>query len=178
MQNTTTFVPTGDPARFCLSVRGFSTNFAYQTCVATVSERPLRSAVQAACVDWADAHGLEPQDGAYLRELEDRPLTLNQLGEALAVSGQTREMIVSTVTRLVGMGFVEEAARHLRDATDPLPRRAADELSVALVELERVRDQFERNAAANQRLVVGSLRRAIRRVVSARNYLEALSRAE
>jgi len=178
MQQTTTSVPTGKPARFSLSLRGFSTNFAYQSCVATVTERPVRSAVQAACADWAYAHGLEPQDGAYLKELEDRPLTLRQLGEALAVSGQTREMIVSTVTRLVGMGFVEEAAGKLREAADPPPRRAADELSDALVELERVRDQLERPAPANRRLVVGSLRRAIRRVVSARNYLEAMSRAE
>jgi hypothetical protein len=55
---------------------------------------------------WARVHGLEPDDGAYLVELSFRPLTINQLGEALAIYSQTREMVSETVDRLVVGGFL------------------------------------------------------------------------
>jgi hypothetical protein len=39
-------------------------------------------------------------------ELSFRPLTMNPLGEALAIYSQTREMVAATVNRLVVGGYV------------------------------------------------------------------------
>jgi len=66
-----------------------------------------RCLFEAARAGWATAHGLEPDDGAYLVELVERPLTLSQLSEALAICSQTREMVVLTMERLVSRGYVE-----------------------------------------------------------------------
>lgn len=58
-------------------------------------------------MSWALGHGLEPDDGVYLLELASRPLTIGQLGEALAIHSRTRQMIVLAVERLLGHGFVD-----------------------------------------------------------------------
>jgi hypothetical protein len=59
-----------------------------------------------ASASWAHTHGLEPADGPYLVELSARPLTLKQLGEALAIHGQSRQMIGEAVERLILTGFL------------------------------------------------------------------------
>jgi hypothetical protein len=65
-------------------------------------------AFEGARSEWARSHGLEPDDGAYLVELSARALTLKQLGEALAVCSQSREMVLLTIRRLVARGFVRQ----------------------------------------------------------------------
>ena len=92
--------------RFCLSERGQASEAAYRHTVSPIGERIFRDVDAGANAAWADACGLHPGDGRYLVELAHRPLTLRQLGEALAVHSQTVEMIGATVERLVLTGFL------------------------------------------------------------------------
>ncbi len=87
---------------------------------------------------WASCHGLEPDDGAYLSELSVGALTIRQLGEALAVCGQSREMITSTVNRLASKGFLDALARG-EPSSELTVESARLELATACVELDCVR---------------------------------------
>jgi hypothetical protein len=101
----------GVVTRFDLSARGRTSEAAYRRSASMAPGRRARSADGHASVVWAIEHGLEPADGPYLIELAARPLTLNQLGEALAIHSQSREMIGFAVARLVSKGFVRMAGR-------------------------------------------------------------------
>jgi hypothetical protein len=107
--------------RLCLSKRGraSATEFARTSGSGRgVARLPVHAGLR---LEWADTQGLEPSDAPYLVELIFRPLTLAQLGEALAIHGQTREMIRESVDRLVVGGFlsVEGVAGSLRPVLTP-----------------------------------------------------------
>jgi hypothetical protein len=105
----------GHLTRLRLSERGQSIEAAFRRAVSPTRGRILRRDDIAATLLWAGEHGLEARDGPYLVELASRPLTVEQLGEALAIHGQTREMIGVTVQRLVSKGLV-----HLGAFANPL----------------------------------------------------------
>ena len=94
-------------SRLKLSARGSEAETIYRSQVSSPSGPTLHHSLVAERTSWASLHGLEPDDGAYLLELSFRPLTMGQLGEALAVYSQTREMVSATVQRLVVHGLIE-----------------------------------------------------------------------
>lgn len=104
----------GRVARFRLSTRGRSMEAAYRSQVDVTRGPTRRTAFESARSEWASSHGLEPDDGVYLVELREGSLTLNELGEQLAVCGQKREMISTVLLRLVSHGLVERVTRGKR----------------------------------------------------------------
>ena len=155
--------------RFSLSTRGY----------AAVALRPNPASAKAVDggerldserAQWAYAHGLQPLDGAYLSELERRPLTLRQLGEALAILSQTSHMVKRTMLELQSLGLVEPAPglSLLR-----CEKAIETELSAALNDLEFVLSSIEDEGQLARRTASVTLRRAMSRVVAARRFASA-----
>jgi len=168
--------PSGLLARVRLSSRGHSTEAAYRSHVA--AKGPIqRKALHSAQSEWALAHGLEPSDGAYLTELRIAALTLEELGEALAICGQTQQMVAETVDRLVERGFVE-----LRPSGSQKPgpslKRVRQELATAELELDAISREFEADHDIDRRMIGATLRQAVSRVMVARRFLESLTTPE
>lgn len=120
-------------------------------------------------------HGLEPDDGPYLSELRIAALTVRELGEALAICGQTREMVSTTVARLLSQGFLQRVTKDEPRRAGPSFKNAQQELMTAETELDAINRTFNTNHISDQRIVSKSLRQAISRVVVARRFLETLS---
>ena len=127
--------------------------------------------------EWAYSHGLEPFDGTYLQELCARPLTLRQLGEALAIFGQTTEMVEVAVGRLQLLGFVQPVGEDLRKHL-PLHEAIRVELTAALRDLEVVLAGFENNEPLDGRTASAALRVAMSRVMAARRFLQLSSETD
>jgi hypothetical protein len=114
MHNPDFLPPTGYVPRLCLSVRGRASAAEFARASGSnrvVARLPVHADLR---LVWAETEGLEPSDAPYLVELTFRPLTLAQLGEALAIHGQTREMINMAVDRLVLGGFLTVEGRYRR----------------------------------------------------------------
>ena len=105
MDNSAHLPRAGHITKLELTRQGSSTEAAYSSRVSS-GGTTLHLSQSAARFAWASTHRLEPDDGAYLFELSFRPLTMNQLGEAVATYSQTREMVATTVQRLVVRGYV------------------------------------------------------------------------
>ncbi|MCR9165339.1 MAG: hypothetical protein ACE37F_24035 [Nannocystaceae bacterium] len=116
---------------------------------------------------WAYSHGLEPVDGAYLHELRRRRLTASQLGEALAVFGESSQRIERCLHRLADLGLIEPT---LLDTDPELPAQLAldGELDAALEDLHRVLTEVDGTEALDRRQASVILRRAMARVIAAR----------
>lgn len=162
-------------ARVRLSPRGHSTEAAYRSHVAGASGPSRREAFESARAQWALRHGLEPDDGAYLGELRIIALTIKELGEALAICGQTREMVSDTVRRLLARGFLERLEAGESRRTSPSLDRARRELSTAEQELAVVSRELEADHIVDRRMITDQLRQAMSRVVDARRFLESIS---
>lgn len=175
MQNSDFLPRLGRSARFRLSSRGHSTEAAYRSHVASAHGPTRRKAFECARSEWALCHGLEPDDGAYLGELRIVALTVKELGEALAICGQTREMVSTTVGRLLSRGFLEQLASNEPRLAGPSFERVRQELAAAESELAVVSREFEVNHTVDRRMIGASLRQAVSRVVVARRFLESLS---
>jgi hypothetical protein len=106
MDTSDTLPPSGYSPRFRLSARGHTTEAAYRDSVTRMPGRIRPRLDVPASARWANEHGLDPDDGPYLVELASRPLTLGQLGEALAIHSQSQEMIALAVDRLLCRGLV------------------------------------------------------------------------
>lgn len=150
--------------RLALSSRGQSAAADYRSAVARARGRgpSPRAEFEAARSEWAHAHGLEPDDGAYLGELRARALSLNELGEGLAICGQTREMISVTTARLREGGLLVPNG----DAFHARPTREA-----AQGELTRAQHEFEVVASAGWQPDADALRHATSRVAAALRWL-------
>lgn len=98
--------------RFSLSGRGRILAAAYRKGIVEAGSQRDHSAPRdhgafaAACASWAAQFELHPDDGMYLSEIAERPLTLSQLGEALAICSQSHEDIKRCLSRLLGVGLV------------------------------------------------------------------------
>jgi len=175
MQFSTLHPRLGRSARVRLSSRGHTTEAAYRSHVASASGSTRRKAFERARSEWALCHGLEPDDGAYLGELRVAALTVKELGEALAVCGQTGEMVSSTVGRLLSRGFIERISADAPRRGGPSFERVREELATAEIELEAVSRRFEADHIVDRRMIGASLRQAVSRAMVARRFLENLS---
>ena len=164
--------------RFGLTPLGYSTEAAYRSHIALARGRgpSPRLELKSARAYWALAHDLEPDDGPYLSEVGERALTLKQLGEALAICGQSREMVGAVVARLSARGFLEPVGRDVHRRCEPTLGTAESELANAEHELALARRELAHEGPP-QRSEVGDdndvlrLRLAISRVVVARWFL-------
>ncbi len=164
------------PHRYSLSARGFATA---ALCPEPPSNNTLDGSwdrLQSERAQWAYAHGLDPLDGAYLYELSRRPLTVGQLGEALAILSQTSQMVEQAVVKLGSLGLVEQTQQDDEGEQSPPARQAVEaELSAALDDLHLVLTSFEDESHPKHRTAGVTLRRAIGRVVAARRLSSAQS---
>jgi hypothetical protein len=83
---------------------------AYRKGLVDAGSRRDHGAFASASASWAAKFELHPDDGMYLTEIGERPLTLSQLGEALAVCSQSQEDIKRCLVRLLGVGLVVTAS--------------------------------------------------------------------
>ena len=79
---------------------------AYRAGITAAGTSGDHGAFARASAAWAAKYELSPDDGMYLAELERTPVTLAQLGEALAVCSQSRDDISRCIKRLVRAGVV------------------------------------------------------------------------
>lgn len=93
------------PARLKLSVRGEHLERRYRAHVPGA----IRLGALERRSSWARIEGLDAADGFYLAELGRRSLTLNQIGEAVAIYSHCGEMARATITRLIDLGVIELA---------------------------------------------------------------------
>lgn len=93
--------------RFSLSSTGSEAGESYRSMIVAARESEGRGAFDAARTAWAQNTKLDPGDGAFLGELLDGPLTIDQLFRALDACGTTREETRSAVDRLAAAGFLE-----------------------------------------------------------------------
>lgn len=159
--------------RFSLSPRGHSTAAAYRADIAEARGRgpTPRAEFELARTTWGNTYGLEPDDGAYFGELRDRGVTLDELREGLAVCGQTRDMVFSTITRLIARGFVERIAHDTGGRRRPTREAAQGELTLAQQEFEIVCGEHRPGPRFDRCMVDESLRQAASRCIAARRFL-------
>lgn len=93
--------------RFSLSSTGSEAGARYREMIIAARESEGRGAFDAARTAWAQKTLLDPGDGAFLGELLDGPLTIDQLFRALDACGTTRDETRSAVDRLSSGGFLE-----------------------------------------------------------------------
>lgn len=175
MQNKIASIRLGRSGKFLLSSRGSSTEAAYRAHVRVTRGSTRRLAFDGARAEWAQAHGLEPDDGVYLSELSSGSLTLEQLGEGLAVCSQTREMISAALVRLISGGFVEQLTRGQTERNGPTHETAHEELVMAENDLVVARCDVGGGNAGGGRMITEPLRQAVFRVVAARRFRDSFS---
>ncbi len=93
--------------RFALSTTGTEAGAQYRSMIVEARNTEGRGAFDAARTAWAESTRLDPGDGAFLGELLDGALTIDQLFSALDACGTTREETRAAVTRLAGAGYLE-----------------------------------------------------------------------
>ncbi len=167
-------VPTFHPeaSTFVLSAHGYAVEALCPPAALVTATDGSWERLIAERAQWAYSHGLEPSDGEYLREFRRRGLTLSQLGEALAVHGQTAQRVCGALDRLRSLELVEELDAE-EPANDPTDSRAAAELHVALGELSRKLSRAAVERALDPRSGSIAIRRAIHRVIAARSLCDS-----
>lgn len=93
-----------------LSAPGRTIAAAYRTQIRAVPGQGVHGAFESACDAWAQQHDLRPEDGMYLSEIAAGPITIAELGVALAVCSQSRAAVAEHVERLVKAGLVVAVA--------------------------------------------------------------------
>lgn len=68
---------------------------------------PGRPSFDAARTAWAAGLQVQPNDGLYLVELENRPLTIEEMVKTLETCGSTRQDVRVAIERLTIAGMVE-----------------------------------------------------------------------
>jgi hypothetical protein len=162
-------------ARFCLTPRGDSTEAAYRKQIIAARAHGGRKAFEGARADWALAHGLEPDDGAFFGELRARPRTLRDLGEALAICGQSSESVAATMERLAVGGFVLRTNKTASRPEAPSMDSAMLEVQESQRAFESARLEFGITQFADRFVIQRSLREAVFRMVVARRFLASMS---
>jgi hypothetical protein len=93
--------------KFRLSPRGTEAGERYRAMIVAARTTEGRNSFDAARSAWAVAMSLEPGDGAFLGELLEASLTIDQLARALDACGTTRDETRAAVDRLALAGFLE-----------------------------------------------------------------------
>jgi hypothetical protein len=97
----------GRSQKFRLSERGPEAGARYREMIVAARVSEGRGAFDAARDAWARDLRLDPGDGAFLGEMLDGALTIDQLAAALDACGTTREETRSAVDRLTNAGLLE-----------------------------------------------------------------------
>lgn len=95
--------------RFILSPRGVDAEAQYRSSIVASRVDGGRAAFDTARALWAAAHGVQPDDGAYLTEVRSGPTTLAELVEALDTSGKSRTDALAALERLFDNGLISTA---------------------------------------------------------------------
>ena len=161
-------------SRFQLSPRGDAAGAAYRAAVRAGQPAGGRTSFETARTRWAACHGLAADDGAYFSELATGSATLRELGEALAVCGQSREAVREVVGRLLQTGFLDQVTKRSSQEQAPALEKATTELTTACVELEMQKDLQSASASGDRSHMGSPLHRAFFRVVAARRFLDSL----
>lgn len=160
---------------FSLSARGAAALFTYRGHVRLARGRDRRRVFDTVRAHWASSLGLEPDDGAYLVQLATGSSSFRELGEALAICGQSTDHVTSTITRLLTIGIVKQHATRKEDGCYPTIEAATHELETALVDYSEQRPRPTEPPAHEEKLMSPTLRAAFFRVVAARSLLADLS---
>lgn len=95
--------------RFSLTGLGRTVAAAYRKGIVEAGADRDHGAFATACKSWAARFELQPDDGMYLSEISERPLTLAELRDALAICSQSPDNIKKCLERLLGAGLVVAA---------------------------------------------------------------------
>lgn len=120
--------PAGEPRwargqKFTLSAAGANAREIYQA--ALVSARGMsRAALDAALVGWAAPFQVEPGDGMFLGEFQDKPHGLTDLTHALEGAGTTAAEVRAAIARLVKAGLVDPVPLASREPAAAAPPRS------------------------------------------------------
>jgi hypothetical protein len=94
--------------RFRLSIRGAEAEASYRQLIVAARAVAGRTSYDAARAAWAAPHlSVQPNDGTCLVELQQGPLTLEELARSLETSGSTRQEVKTAIDRLADAGLVE-----------------------------------------------------------------------
>jgi len=158
--------------RYMLSPRGYAAEAVCPVAAYPTSPDGSWDRLSSERAQWAYSHGLRPVDGAYLRELRRRRLTMSQMSEALAAFGQSAQMVHRAVARLQRLEMLEVTL--LDDAPQVPQQQAIDrELAAALEELGSVLADVDAAHRLDRRTASVAIRRAMGRVVAARRWCGA-----
>lgn len=93
--------------KFGLSSRGAEAGTRCREMIVAARVSEGRGAFEAARTEWARGLALDPGDGAFLGEMLEGALTIDQLAQALDACGTTREETRAAVERLTLAGLLE-----------------------------------------------------------------------
>ncbi|MBL9036995.1 MAG: hypothetical protein JNG84_00645, partial [Archangium sp.] len=68
-----------------------------------------KSAFDSALATWATEYKVRPDDAAFLSELSDQPLRLEDVTKAVADTGASRDAVKQALERLYDAGLMESA---------------------------------------------------------------------
>lgn len=93
--------------KFRISQAGLEAEARYQQALAGSRATGGRDAHQAALASWASDAGVRPEDGLFLSELKQAPLTLPELLAALETTGATKLEAKTALERLIAANLAE-----------------------------------------------------------------------
>lgn len=92
--------------RFSLSEKGTEAAAAYMATIVASRSESGRASYDAARTQWAQAYGIQPDDGLYLAEVRSGPIRLEHILAALESTGETRKDALAALERLLDAGLL------------------------------------------------------------------------
>jgi hypothetical protein len=154
-----------------LTAHGYSLESAYRSHLNHRAGVNARVAYEDARIRWARAHGLAPDDGTYLVELQEGQLSLSRLQENLAVCGQNATMVKAALRRLIEHGLVDGGPIPTHGVHWPNRDMAVAELHAAKEALLEHRLDTAPSTEFSEDPDQGPRQHALSRVIVARNYV-------
>jgi hypothetical protein len=96
--------------RFTLSTKGQAAEAAYRQDIVNSRNVGGRDSFDAARLAWAKTHGLSADDGLYLAEVANGPITFSQIVAALDTCGKNRLDAIAALERLSDAGMISAQA--------------------------------------------------------------------
>lgn len=159
--------------RHRLTARGYSIESAYRTHIDMQDGRAAREAYEEARVRWGTAHGLDPDYGAYLVELQEHERTLPQLEEDLAICGQSVSMVRKALRTMMQRDLIEAISPGVSPHQAPSREMASAEVAAATMALDTCRSLRAHAKSLPDDDSRDSLAQALSRTIAARNYLSS-----
>ncbi len=95
--------------RFVLSVQGIEVEKSYREIIVASRVETGRASFDVARETWAGQFRLQADDGLYLAEILEKPLTMAELVSALESCGKTRTDAMAAMGRLFDAGYISSA---------------------------------------------------------------------